>query len=103
MEDIRGQKRKNLERLIVIAAVALGVTSIGLLVGEMGKSAELAYRLRDLEAERNEMVRDADRLAAEIDRMRSLESVRARQVFLGMVQPTNISFLQPTDNSLALR
>lgn len=102
MEDIRGQRRENIERLITLAAICLGVTSIGLLVGEMGKSAELAYRLRDLETERAAIVRETDRLAAEIDRMRSLESVRARQVFLGMVRPTNITFLQTSD-SLALR
>jgi hypothetical protein len=103
MEDIRGQQRKRIEHLVVLLSIVVGVTSVGLLVGEMGKSAELAYKLQDLEATRTEALREADRLAAEIDRLRSLDSVHARQIFLGMVKPTNIEFWQAPVDGLALR
>lgn len=91
------------ERLITIIGAAVAILFFGLTVMMTSTTAAQAYKVRDLTVQRQEVLRETDRLSAEIDRLRSLSSIRERQVFLGLVPVENIHYLSSPTGNVALR
>ena len=65
---------------------------IGYIV-QVNMSSTRAYALRDATLHHEEIARANDRLLAEIDRLRSLESIKERAVFLDLVPQEQVVYL----------
>lgn len=79
--------------------VALGV----LYIGQVNASAAKALAVRDLEDKNQALHVEAQRLDAQIDSLRSLESVMQRQQFLGLVDVQRTSYIRSVSGAVALR
>lgn len=60
---------------------------------QVNASSTKAYALRDATLTHEELLRSQDRLAAEIDRLRSLSSVMERKAFLDLVPVGEIAYI----------
>ena len=83
--------------------LALTLTFGVLYVIQVNTASTKGFTLRDLEENNRVLQQENERLAAEIDRLRSLASVTERQAFLGLVKLQNVSYLKVTSSDVALR
>lgn len=79
--------------------LALGV----LYIVQVNSASTKGFALRDLEKANQELRQDNDKLAAEIDRLRSLDSIAERETFLGLVKIEHPIYIQASTDSVALR
>jgi cell division protein FtsB len=79
--------------------LALGV----LYIVQVNSASTKGFTLRDLERTNQELRQENDRLAAEIDRLRSLDSIAERETFLGLVKLENPIYIKASSESVALR
>lgn len=79
--------------------VALGV----LYIGQVNASAAKALAVRDLEDQQAALRVEAQRLDAQIDQLRSLDSVMQRQQFLGLVDVQKTSYIRSSSGSVAFQ
>jgi len=71
---------------------------------QVNASSTKAYALRDVTREHEELLRSQDRLAAEIDRLRSLSSVLERKAFLDLVPVEEIAYITiNTSDTVAIK
>lgn len=84
---------------MVALTLAFGI----LYVVQVNAASTQGFMMRDLEQANQDLRRDNDKLAAEIDRLRSLSSVSEREIFLGLVKLQQVSFIQVGNSEVALR
>lgn len=80
-----------------------GLLIIPLYVAQVNAGATKGYELRHLIEQENTLKRDQERLLSEITRLRSLSSIKERQMFLDLVPTEAIVYLNSDGNSVALR
>ena len=74
-----------------------------LYVVQVNAASTKGFTMRDLEQNNQDMRRENDKLAAEIDLLRSLSSVSEREAFLGLVKLENVSYIEAGNSEVALR
>lgn len=97
------EERRNFfkEQSLIVQLSFLGVVFLLLLTGyivQVNASSTKAYALRDATLTHNKLLRSQDRLAAEIDRLRSLSSVIERKAFLDLVPVGKIIYITTADS-----
>lgn len=87
-------------RVLVLGLIlAFGI----LYIIQVNAASTKGYMMRDF-IEANESLRqENDRLAAEIDRLRSLSSIEEREVFLGLTKITNVKYISVQSPEVALK
>lgn len=84
---------------MVAMTLAFGV----LYVVQVNAASTKGFTMRDLETKNQFLQQENEKLAAEIDRLRSLDSVSERQAFLGLVKLQNVTYLKVASSDVALR
>lgn len=84
---------------MVAMTLAFGV----LYVVQVNAASTKGFTMRDLETKNQALQQENEKLAAEIDRLRSLDSVSERQAFLGLVKLQNVTYLKVASSDVALR
>lgn len=81
-----------------------GMLAFGVLyVGQVNSAATKGYAIRDLQ-ERNIVLRhERDRLDMHVAKLRSLDSVKARESFLGLKKMDQVTFVQTGVEVVAVR
>ncbi len=74
-----------------------------LYVIQVNAASTKGFTMRDLENNNLELRQENDKLAAEVDRLRSLASVSEREAFLGLVKLQNVSYIKAGNQEVALR
>lgn len=103
------EERKNFfkEQSVFVQLGAAGALFLLLLTGyivQVNASSTKAYALRDAMQQHDELLRSQDRLAAEIDRLRSLSSITERKAFLDLVPVGEIAYVHGSfGNTVALK
>lgn len=90
-------------RVLRVFMLALSIAFGVLYVVQVNAASTKGFTMRDLERANQELRRENDKLAAEIDRLRSLSSVSEREAFLGLVKLQNVSYVQVGNSEVALR
>ena len=85
--------------LSVGCMLAFGV----LYVGQVNSAATKGYAVRSLKEKNIELRQERDRLDIRIARLRSIDSVTARESFLGLQKIEHATFVKPTANVVAVR
>jgi hypothetical protein len=85
--------------LTVGSIIACGV----FYVGQVNAAATKGYAMRDLERTKAALQQECDRLDIEIARLRSLESVRTREAFLGLKKVSDVTFVKTGIDVMAVR
>lgn len=93
------QDKRVLRLFMLSLTLAFGI----LYVIQVNAASTKGFTLRDLEQANQELRRENDKLAAEIDRLRSLASVSERESFLGLVKLSNVTYIQAGKAEVALR
>ena len=91
------------QRVLRVFMVALTLAFGVLYVVQVNAASTKGFTMRDLENNNQALQQDNEKLAAEIDRLRSLSSVSERQAFLGLVKLQNVSYLKAGTGEVALR
>ncbi len=95
------------EQSSVVQLSFAGAVFLVLLTGyimQVNASSTKAYALRDATIAHEELLRSQDRLAAEIDRLRSLSSVMERKAFLDLVPVGEIAYITVnTSDTVAIK
>lgn len=76
--------------LTIGTVLALGI----FYVGQVNASATKGYAMRDLEQENRALQQECDQLEMEIAHLRSVDSIRTREVFLGFQKIDQVRFLK---------
>ena len=103
------EERRNFfkEQSSVVQLSVAGVVFLLLLTGyimQVNASSTKAYALRDATLTYEELLRSQDRLAAEVDRLRSLSSVLERKAFLDLVPVGEIAYITVnTSDTVAIK
>lgn len=79
--------------------VALGI----LYIGQVNAAVVKGNMLDELGSANHALQQEHERLEAEIARLRSLESVRSRQAFLGLTKIHDVQYVTATQDVVALR
>jgi hypothetical protein len=90
-------------KLIPVVVMGLTVAFGVLYIVQVNTASTKGFATRDLEKGNQELRQDNDRLAAEIDRLRSLSSVEERETFLGLVKVNDVTYLKAGSNEVALK
>ncbi|MEK9155540.1 MAG: hypothetical protein AAB839_02730 [Patescibacteria group bacterium] len=72
-------------------------------VGQVNTAATKGYAMRDLERAQIQLQQECDRLDMEIARLRSLDSVRTREAFLGLKKVDRPTFVKTGTDVVAVR
>ncbi len=80
-------------------ALAFGM----LYIGQVNAAATKGYAMRELESQNDSLRGERERLDVEISRLRSLDSVTAREVFLGLQKIEDVKFISAARDDVALR
>ncbi len=91
------------QRVLRVFMLALTLAFGVLYVVQVNAASTKGFTMRDLERGNQELRRENDKLAAEIDRLRSLASVSEREAFLGLVKLQNVSYVKAGNAEVALR
>lgn len=91
--------RRAMRVILLALTMAFGV----LYVVQVNAASTKGFAMRDLERTNRELRQENDRLAAEIDRLRSLASVSERETFLGLVKLSNVTYIKVGDGEVALK
>lgn len=91
------------QRVLRVFMLALTLAFGILYVVQVNAASTKGFTMRDLERANQELRRENDKLAAEIDRLRSLASVSERETFLGLVKLQNVTYIQAGNSEVALR
>ena len=91
--------RRALRVCLVALTFAFGI----LYVVQVNAASTKGFVMRDLERSNQQLRQENDKLAAEIDRLRSLASVTEREAFLGLVKVQNVSYIKAGSSEVALR
>lgn len=83
---------------LVAATVVLGV----LYIWQVNMAATRGFAMRDLEQGIEELTLENDRLAMDVARLQSIESVTTRMKMLGLVQVSTIEYVTPGSGSVAI-
>lgn len=100
--NIFGKILKNprvMSALSVGCMIAFGV----MYVGQVNSSATKGYAIRALQEHNVELRHERDRLDMQIAKLRSLDSVTARQSFLGLKKIDHATFVKTGTNVVAVR
>ncbi|MEK9156579.1 MAG: hypothetical protein AAB448_00350 [Patescibacteria group bacterium] len=103
------EERRNFfkEQSSVVQLSFAGAAFLLLLTGyimQVNASSTKAYALRDATLTYEELLRSQDRLAAEVDRLRSLSSVMERKAFLDLVPVGEITYITVnTSDTVAIK
>src|SRR5262245_59755582 len=84
---------------LLAVTIALGV----LYIIQVNSASIKGFTLRDLERDNQGLRQDNDKLAAEIDSLRSLSSISERETFLGLVKLNNPIYIKAGNDDVALR
>jgi hypothetical protein len=93
MEERRNFFHHSASTVQLIVAGGIFLVLLAGYIMQVNASSTKAYALRDAQNHHEELVRANDRLAAEIDRLRSLSSVMERQAFLDLVPVRDIAYI----------
>lgn len=102
----QGGKLKTLAhdpRLLKVIMLALTLTFGVLYVIQVNSASTKGFTLRDLEDNNSQLQQDNQKLAAEIDRLRSISSVSERETFLGLVKVQDVTYIKAGTSEVALR
>lgn len=91
------------QRVMKVIMLALTLAFGILYVVQVNAASTKGFTMRDLDSHNQELRRENDRLAAEIDRLRSLASVSERETFLGLVKMRNVTYIKAGSGEVALR
>lgn len=91
------------ERALRVFMMALTLAFGVLYVVQVNAASTKGFTVRDLEQANQDMKQENEKLAAEIDRLRSLASVSERETFLGLVKVDNVSYIKAGNAAVALR
>ncbi len=72
-------------------------------VGQVNAAATKGYAMRDYARANTRLQQECDRLDMEIARLRSLDSVRTREAFLGLQKIDNAAFVSSSAHIVAVR
>jgi len=110
MEVQRGAKTQNVFLRILKNPQAMSVLSIGcmlafgtLYIAQVNNAATKGYAVRALKEKNVELRHERDRLDIQIAKLRSIDSVTARESFLGLKKIEQISFIKTGSNVVAVR
>lgn len=84
--------------------VILGlILAFGLLyIVQVNAASTKGYKMRNFVNNNDALRQENDRLASEIDRLRSLSSIEEREVFLGLVKLQNVRYVSVETPEVAL-
>jgi cell division protein FtsB len=91
------------QRVMRVFMLALTLAFGVLYVIQVNAASTKGFTMRDLENNNLELRQENDKLAAEVDRLRSLASVSEREAFLGLVKLQNVSYIKAGNQEVALR
>jgi cell division protein FtsB len=91
------------ERALRVFMMALTLAFGVLYVVQVNAASTKGFTVRDLEQTNQDMRQENEKLAAEIDRLRSLASVSERETFLGLIKVNDISYIKAGNGAVALR
>jgi hypothetical protein len=91
------------KRVLRVFMLALTLAFGVLYVVQVNAASTKGFTMRDLERANRELGGENDKLAAEIDRLRSLSSVSEREAFLGLVKLQNVTYIKAGSSEVALR
>ena len=91
------------QRVLRVFMLALTLAFGILYVVQVNAASTKGFTMRDLERSNQSLRRDNDKLAAEINRLRSLSSVSERETFLGLVKLENVTYIKAGNGEVALR
>ncbi len=97
MEEKKGGRVRNV--LCIGGMLAFGV----LYVGQVNSAATKGYAIRDLQERTIELRHERDRLEMHVAKLRSLDSVKARESFLGLKKVNQVTFVQTGVEVVAVR
>lgn len=110
MEVQKGGKAQNIFLRILKNSQAMSVLSVGcmlafgtLYIAQVNNSATKGYAVRELKERNVELRHERDRLDIQIAKLRSIDSVTARESFLGLKKIEQISFVKTGSNVVAVR
>ena len=89
----------------VLSALTVGcIIAFGVMyVGQVNASATKGYEVRSLEAINRTLRQENDRLDIQIAKLRSVDSVKTRQAFLGLRPIAPTIFIKTGTNTIAVR
>lgn len=89
----------------VMSALTIGcILAFGVLyVGQVNASATKGYAVRSLQRKNIELRQERDRLDIAIARLRSLDSVTARESFLGLKKMDPVTFVTTGPHGVAVK
>ncbi len=110
MEVQKGGKAQNIFLRILKNPQAMSVLSVGcmlafstLYIAQVNASATKGYAVRELKEKNGELRHERDRLDIRIARLRSVDSVTARQSFLGLKKIERVTFVKIGSDVVAVR
>ncbi len=89
----------------VINVLTIGcILAFGILyIGQVNAAATKGYAIRDLERQNEDLRHEREHLDVEIARLRSLDSVTAREQFLGLEKVQSVEYIEVGKDVVALR
>lgn len=89
----------------VINVLTIGfIIAFGILyIGQVNAAATKGYAIRDLERHNESLRQEREHLDVEIARLRSMNSVMAREKFLGLTKVERVEYIVTGSDELALR
>ena len=110
MEVQKGGKTQNIFLRIIKNPQAMSVLSVGcmlafgvLYIAQVNNSATKGYAVRELKEKNIELRHERDRLDIKIARLRSIDSVTARESFLGLQKIERTTFVKTGSDVVAVR
>lgn len=108
--EVQKGKSQNIFLRILKNPQAMSVLSIGcmlafgtLYIAQVNNAATKGYAVRALKEKNVELRHERDRLDIQIAKLRSIDSVTARESFLGLKKIEQISFIKTGSNVVAVR
>lgn len=110
MEVQKGGKTQNIFLRILKNPQAMSVLSVGcmlafgtLYIAQVNNSATKGYAVRELKEKNAELRHERDRLDVQIAKLRSVDSVAARESFLGLKKIEHATFVKTGLSVVAVR
>lgn len=91
------------KRVLRVFMVALTIAFGVLYVVQVNAASTKGFTMRDLEKYNQELRQENEKLAAEVDRLRSLASVSEREAFLGLIKINQVTYIKARNTEVALR
>lgn len=102
-EGEKQQMQMSRKRVLLLTGAGAAFLLFSVLyIVQVNAASTKAFTLRDLEKRHEQLTRENDRLAAEIDRLRSMSSLMERQVFLGLVPVASVKYVHVSGGELAM-